>query len=117
MTALEVSGVALGAGGRARPGRWCDRALGAHPHWLAEAELPPVGHLLLVGSPHAARLRGAITGKNKSDVIRTDVLARARDVFDLRWCCLSPISWRNVASSPAAALRCSMPTGSGPGES
>lgn len=34
------------------------------------------GMLALVGSRHAARLRGAISGKNKSDVIDADVLAR-----------------------------------------
>ena len=37
----------------------------------------------LVGARHAARLRGAISGKNKSDVIDADVLARAGEVFDL----------------------------------
>lgn len=40
-------------------------------------------HLALVGTRHAARLRGAISGKNKSDVIDADVLAMAGDVFDL----------------------------------
>jgi len=35
------------------------------------------------GSRHAARLRGAISGKNKSDVIDADVLARAGEVFEL----------------------------------
>jgi transposase len=39
--------------------------------------------LCLVGARHAARLRGAISGKNKSDVIDADVLARAGEVFDL----------------------------------
>jgi Transposase len=39
--------------------------------------------LALVGSRHAARERGAISGKNKSDVIDVDVLARAGDVFEL----------------------------------
>jgi len=39
--------------------------------------------LALVGSRHAARRRGAISGKNKSDVIDPDVLARAGDVFEL----------------------------------
>src|SRR3954447_6954174 len=42
------------------------------------------GRLALVGARHAARLRGAISGKNKSDVIDADVLARAGDVFDLK---------------------------------
>lgn len=41
------------------------------------------GGLALVGCRHAARLRGAISGKNKSDVIDADVLARAGEVFDL----------------------------------
>jgi transposase len=41
------------------------------------------GTLALLGSRHAARLRGAITGKNKSDVIDADVLARAGKVFTL----------------------------------
>lgn len=31
--------------------------------------------LSLLGARHAARLRGAITGKDKSDVIDADVLA------------------------------------------
>ena len=39
--------------------------------------------LSLLGARHAARLRGAITGKHKSDVIDADVLARAAEVFDL----------------------------------
>lgn len=42
------------------------------------------GQLSLLGSRHSARLRGAIVGKNKSDVIDADVLARAGDVFTLR---------------------------------
>jgi transposase len=41
------------------------------------------GRLALVGTRHSARLRGAISGKNKSDVIDADVLARACEVFDL----------------------------------
>lgn len=41
------------------------------------------GRFSLVGSRHAARLRGAIQGKNKSDVIDADVLARADEVFGL----------------------------------
>jgi hypothetical protein len=35
------------------------------------------------GARHAARLRGAITGKHKSDVIDDDVLARAGEVVIL----------------------------------
>jgi transposase len=42
------------------------------------------GQFALLGSRHAARLRGAISGKNKTDVIDADVLARAGEVFDLR---------------------------------
>ncbi|MDT7953927.1 MAG: IS110 family transposase [Acetobacteraceae bacterium] len=42
------------------------------------------GQFTLLGSRHAARLRGAIAGKNKSDVIDADVLARAGEVFTLR---------------------------------
>ena len=41
------------------------------------------GRLALVGTRHSTRLRGAISGKNKSDVIDADVLARAGEVFDL----------------------------------
>jgi hypothetical protein len=40
--------------------------------------------LSLLGARHAARLRGAITGKHKSDVIDADMLARAGEVFDLQ---------------------------------
>jgi len=39
--------------------------------------------LSLVGTRHAARLRGAISGKHKSDVIDADMLATANDVFSL----------------------------------
>ena len=39
--------------------------------------------LSLLGARHAARLRGAISGKYKSDVIDADVLARAGEVVDL----------------------------------
>lgn len=39
--------------------------------------------LSLVGARHAARLRGAITGKSKSDVIDADVLATAAEIFTL----------------------------------
>ena len=50
---------------------------------LAVALQDAGGDLALVGSRHAARLRGAISGKNKSDVIDADVLARAGDLFAL----------------------------------
>ena len=39
--------------------------------------------LSLLGARHAARLRGAIIGKDKSDVIDADVLAAAGEVFTL----------------------------------
>ena len=70
--------------------------LAAYPHVVAVAEptsmtwlglhvaLQDAGcDLALVGTRHAARLRGAISGKNKSDVIDADVLAMAGDVFTL----------------------------------
>lgn len=41
------------------------------------------GQFALLGSRHASRLRGAISGKNKTDVIDADVLARAGEVFEL----------------------------------
>lgn len=50
---------------------------------LAVAVSEAGSQLCLLGSRHAARLRGAITGKNKSDVIDADVLARAGEVFEL----------------------------------
>jgi len=50
---------------------------------LAWALTDAGGALALLGSRHAARLRGAISGKNKSDVIDADVLARAAEVFEL----------------------------------
>jgi transposase len=50
---------------------------------LAAAVADAGGQLTLVGARHAARLRGAIIGKNKSDVIDADVLARAGEVFTL----------------------------------
>jgi transposase len=39
--------------------------------------------LALVGNRHAARLRGALAGKNKSDPIDADVLSRAGEFFSL----------------------------------
>lgn len=50
---------------------------------LAAAVQEAGGSFCLIGSRHAARLRGAISGKNKSDVIDADVLARAGEVFTL----------------------------------
>lgn len=43
--------------------------------------------LSLVGIRHAARLRGAISGKHKSDVIDADVLATDSEVFSLSRLC------------------------------
>lgn len=45
---------------------------------LAAALTEASGQLALIGSRHAARLRGAITGKNKSDVIDAGVLSPRR---------------------------------------
>ncbi len=39
--------------------------------------------LALVGSRHVARLRGAVSGKNKSDVIDAQLLSRAGELFAL----------------------------------
>ena len=50
---------------------------------LAAAVSDAGGQLTLIGARHAARLRGAIIDKNKSDVIDADVLARAGEVFTL----------------------------------
>jgi transposase len=55
------------------------------------------GDLSLLGARHAARLRGAIIGKDKSDVIDADVLATAGEVFTL-----TPL---RPLSSPELALR------------
>jgi len=41
------------------------------------------GTMHMVGARHSARLRGAIVGKSKSDVIDAEVLTRAGQVFDL----------------------------------
>jgi transposase len=41
------------------------------------------GTMHMVGARHSARLRGAIVGKSKSDVIDAEVLTRASQVFDL----------------------------------
>lgn len=46
---------------------------------LGQAGVP----LTLVGARHLARLRGAVSGKNKSDVIDAELLAAAPEVFDL----------------------------------
>ena len=71
--------------------------------------------LCLVGTRHAARLRAAISGKHKSDVIDADILAMAGDVFALSalrrrprriWRCAARScaagSWSSTATGPAA---------------
>lgn len=40
------------------------------------------GQMSMVGARHSARLRGAIMGKNKSDVIDSEVLTHAGEIFD-----------------------------------
>lgn len=74
---------------------------------LAAALTEASGQLALVGSRHAARLRGAITGKNKSDVIDADVLARAGEVFDLvplRVPTLGQLALRRICTRRGAAV-------------
>src|SRR4051794_9863545 len=59
--------------------------------------------LSLLGARHAARLRGAISGKSKSDVIDADVLARAGEVFDLHP--LQPVDPAQLALRRACVRR------------
>ena len=59
--------------------------------------------LSLLGARHAARLRGAISGKHKSDVIDADVLARAGEVFDLHP--LRPVEPTQLAMRRACTRR------------
>lgn len=59
--------------------------------------------LSLLGARHAARLRGAISGKHKSDVIDADVLARAGEVFDLHP--VRPVDPAQLALRRACARR------------
>ena len=59
--------------------------------------------LSLLGARHAARLRGAISGKHKSDVIDADVLARAGEVFDLHR--LRPVDPAQLALRRACVRR------------
>jgi transposase len=59
--------------------------------------------LSLLGARHAARLRGAISGKHKSDVIDADVLARAGEVFDLHP--LQPVDPAQLALRRACVRR------------
>ena len=40
------------------------------------------GQMDMIGARHSARLRGAIMGKNKSDVIDSEVLTHAGEIFD-----------------------------------
>ncbi|WP_186760256.1 IS110 family transposase [Arthrobacter alpinus] len=40
------------------------------------------GQMAMVGARHSARLRGAIMGKNKSDLIDSEVLTHAGEIFD-----------------------------------
>ena len=82
--------------------------------WLALsiAMRRPGGDLSLLGARHAARLRGAIIGKDKSDVIDADVLATAGEVFTLTplRTALPRRSCRFVGRSPAAGSSLSMAT-------
>ena len=48
--------------------------------------------LALVGSRHVARLRGAVSGKNKSDVIDAQLLSRAGELFALQPAVLLPVT-------------------------
>jgi hypothetical protein len=63
----------------------------------------------MIGARHSSRLRGAIMGKNKSDVIDSEVLTHAGEIFDP-----PPL----VLASPAQlALRCAAPWSAGPAPS
>ena len=62
------------------------------------------GQMEMIGARHSSRLRGAIMGKNKSDVIDSEVLTHAGEIFDPpRW------SWRRRDS-----WRCGGPWSAGP---
>lgn len=52
--------------------------------WLARALAVERagGQMEMIGARHSARLRGAIMGKNKSDVIDSEVLTHAGEIFD-----------------------------------
>ncbi|MET1154097.1 transposase, partial [Arthrobacter sp.] len=50
--------------------------------WLALAVERAAGQMEMIGARHSARLRGAIMGKNKSDVIDSEVLTHAGEIFD-----------------------------------
>jgi hypothetical protein len=73
--------------------------------WLAlSVALRDAGcDLSLLGARHAARLRGAISGKHKSDVIDAEVLARAGEVFDLHR--LRPVEPAQLALRRACVRR------------
>jgi hypothetical protein len=75
--------------------------------WLALSVSAAGGQLALIGAGHAARLRGAISGKNKSDVIDADVPARAGEVFALPPLVLptpAELAWRRAVTRRAAAV-------------
>ena len=72
------------------------KKLSAYPRALAVAEPTSMTWLplalaledagcsfALVGNRHSGRLRGALAGKNKSDVIDAEVLSHADELFDL----------------------------------
>ena len=62
--------------------------------------------LSLLGARHAARLRGAISGKRKSDVIDADVLARPGRCSTFTGCgSSSRLSWRCVGPVSDVARR------------
>jgi hypothetical protein len=62
--------------------------------------------LSLLGAPHAARLRGAITGKHKSDVIDADVLPGPEKCSTCTRCGRSiRRSWRYAGRVSGGAVR------------
>jgi len=58
--------------------------------WLALAVDRAGGQMETIGARHSPRLRGAILGKNKSDVIDSELLTHAREFFDPPPLCRSP---------------------------
>ena len=61
----------------------------------------------LIGARHSSRLRAAIMGKNKSDLIDADVIARAPEVFELQaFHCPSPqeLALRRAVTRRQAAV-------------
>ena len=65
------------------------------------------GQMEMTGARHSSRLRGAIMGKNKSDVIDSEVLTHAGRSSTRR-----PWSWH-----PRPSWRCAAPWSAGPGPS